>query len=181
MGRPRQALEDPARQLADRLRVSGHSYLATRLSETIPEGDIAADDHRSLLAEQLTALADNLSLDHRLRAEAARLAGIAEDLPLGIGRCGTVWIVWIEPTARQRALSEEDPPSFYYTSWQPSEDGEHDLYEDGPNFPSLAEALTWASRRTENIVVRPAWDPGVYHRAGTGTLWDDMPPLIEPS
>ena len=160
--------------------MSGHTYLAVRLSETIPDGDIGTDEHRGLLAEQLSALADNPGLEQELCVEASRLLDIARDLPRGIGRGGTVWIVWVDRTARSHALSAEDEPSFYYASWQPSEDGENDLYEDGPNFSSLYEALAWASRRTDNIVVEPAWDPGVYYRAGTGTLWKDMPPLVEP-
>jgi hypothetical protein len=147
----------------------------------IPDGDIGADEHRSLLIEQLDALTVNAELDVELRAEADRLAGIARDLPRGIGRAGTVWIVWVVPAPPSPAfIEDEQEPGFYYASWQPSEEGEHDLYEDGPNFPSLPEALAWACCRSDDIVVAPAWDPGEYYRAGTGSLWLDMPPLTQP-
>jgi len=180
MGRRRTALEDPAEDLARSLTSSGLAGLGSRLLELVPTGSIGSDEHRVPLADLLSQLAANSELTNVQRGEAARLAGIARDLPSGIGRAGIVWIAWLEPTGRERAHGLAHGLSRYATSWQPSDESDHDLYESGPDLASLAAALDWARQRSDRVVVRPEWDPGTHYSGGSVQLDGDFPPLSQP-
>lgn len=63
-------------------------------------------------------------------------------------RQGIAWVVWTY-----------EEPGAYSCSLQPFA-GQRLPVEDGPELPSLDEALTWARARTSRIIVRPEWDPG---------------------
>jgi hypothetical protein len=60
------------------------------------------------------------------------------------------------------------------------------IYDDGVDGVTLAEALAWARSRTDWVVVRPQWDPGVHYWAGVGPVpanvelgQDEVPVLPE--
>ena len=124
-------------------------------------------------------VADRPQVARGLREEAARLAAVAAELPSGITRTGTVWIAWGGDPDIDDGLGETDEPG-YEASWQPDEEGDHDVYEDGPRFATLDDALDWAHRRTDSVLVRPAWDEGRYYWSGTGAAPAGYPPLEEP-
>ena len=44
------------------------------------------------------------------------------------------------------------------------------IYDPGVDGVSLADALGWARARTQWVIVRPRWDPGVHYWAGVGPL-----------
>ena len=44
------------------------------------------------------------------------------------------------------------------------------IYDEGIDGVTLAEALAWARSRTDWVVVRPRWDPGVHYWAGVGPV-----------
>jgi hypothetical protein len=180
VGRRRAALEDPAEALARSLAAGGTAVLAARLLELIPTGSISSDEHTAVLSGLLSELATHPELTTVERAEAARLAAVARDLPSGIGRAGTVWIAWFEPSKRARELGLPNQRGRYVTSWQPSDEGDHDLYETGPDFTSLTAALDWARQRSDRVVVRPEWDSGTHYSAGPAHADDEFPPLTQP-
>jgi hypothetical protein len=176
MGRRRAALEEPASGLSERLGRAGRPDLGASLAELIPAAAIANDEHLSLLGDRLARIAGDLTVEQSERDEAGRLAAIAADLPSGIGRTGVVWIAWWEP----RAWHVDVDPAHYGCHWEPSfDDQDEDRYEDGPEFDTLDEALTWARRRSGDIVVRPAWDRGSTYWAGDGPCpGGRFPPLV---
>ena len=185
MGRRREALEDRCLNLVTELRIRGEDRRASFLNEVIPDGPIGSDEHLALLIERLDEIAADTRLVPDVRDEARALAAGARDLPSLIGRRGRVFLVWYEPPLRWRADPLDQTESGYECSWQPyTDDGDdspdHDLYEDGPRFEALTDALEWAQRRTDWITVRPEWDPGVHYWAGRGPTMEGEPPLTPP-
>lgn len=178
MGRRRAVLEEPATRLSRALRAMGHAAAAARLAEVIPDGPIGGDEHRAELAARPAALAADPDLPTQQRAQAASLAGVAADLAPAIGRLGTVWILWSEPSPRAHELGLADAAR-YVMSWQ-SAAPDDDLYEDGPEFFALEEALAWADARTDSVIVRPAWDPATHYWAGKGKPLAGLLPLGRP-
>jgi hypothetical protein len=71
-------------------------------------------------------------------------------------RQGVAWVVWTY-----------EEPGAYSCSLQPFA-GQRLPMEDGPDLPSLDEALRWARARTSRIIVRPEWDPGQNYAAIDG-------------
>ena len=186
MGRRREVLEDRCLKLVTELRIRGENRRASFLNEVIPDGPNGSDEHLTLLIERLDEVAADIRLPSEVRVEARALAAGARDLPSLIGRCGRVFVVWhedVSPMAHWPTL--EHTESGYLCSWQPyTDDGDnspdHDLYEDGPQFERLPDALAWARRRTDWITVRPEWDPGTHYWAGLGPTMDGEPPLTPP-
>lgn len=87
---------------------------------------------------------------------------------VGEGRRGRAWIAWMDLPPPPWDPNFPRHPPYYAVSLQgPPEDP--DLFEDGGQVPTLAEALAWARARTDWIVVRPQWDPATSYWAGTGS------------
>jgi hypothetical protein len=136
-------LEGPALDLGRALRADGHDELAAWLSGAIPEPRaIESDAHRPLLGERLRAVAEHANVPRHLREQAAHLAAVAADPVIAIGRVGTVWIAWCGEPDRPAASTPHRKLGVYAVSWQ-ADGGDPDLYEDGPDFTSLDEALDW--------------------------------------
>lgn len=169
MGRRRDALEAPALALSASLRASGHGDLAALLSEVVPKTDTGSDEHRGLLAARLREVAAHAAVSADLQEQAARLAAVADDPVVAIGRTGTVWIAWCEEAGR------------YDASWQADRDDPDLVYEDGPGSASLDGALQWARHRADAIVVRPEWDHGRSYWAGAGADPRGLPVLENPA
>jgi hypothetical protein len=174
----RAALEGRVALLADRLRTSSRADRGSCLSELVPDGPAPADDdHLPELRIRLARVAADPTLDDPLRFEAARLLDVANDLPSAIGHTGKVWIAWWSARRPQDAAVH---PPHYLCYWEGLAD-DSGLLENGPNFDDLHDALTWARRRSDNIVVRPSWDPDVHYWAGQGPPPDGLKPLSEPA
>jgi len=174
----RAALEGRVALLANRLWVSSRADLGSYLSELVPDGPAPDnDDHLPELRIRLARVAADPALDEQVRLEAARLLDVASDLPSAIGRTGRVWIAWW--FARRPQDVAANPPH-YLCYWEGLADDSGAL-ENGPNFDDLHDALTWARRRADNIVVRPSWDPEVHYWAGQGPPPDGLEPLGEPA
>lgn len=172
----RAALEGRVALLADRLRVSSHADIGSYLGELVPDGAAPDDDdHLPELRIRLARVAADPVLDDPLRLEAARLLDVASDLPAAIGRTGRVWIAWWSARRPQDAAVH---PPHYLCYWEGLAD-DSGLLENGPNFDDLHDALTWARRRADNIIVRPSWDPDVHYWAGEGPPPDGLEPLDE--
>ena len=134
---------------------------------------------------RLDRVADDEHLEVTDGREARRLALVGADLPSSLGRLGVVRIAW---------WVDEGPPweadwpteSGYGLSWD-GESADPDLPESGPTMTGLAEALAWATRRSDAVIVRPARDPGTHYWAGAGAPPSDpqgrplpvLPPLPE--
>jgi hypothetical protein len=171
------ALEGRAVVLADRLRVSSRADLGAYLSEVLPDGPAPQDEHLPELRIRLARVAAEPALDESLRVEAAHLLDVASDLPSAIGRAGRVWIAWWFARRPQDAVTH---PPHYLCHWEGlADDG--GLLENGPDLEDLHDALAWARRRSDDIVVRPSWDPGVHYWAGQGPPLDGLEPLGEPT
>jgi hypothetical protein len=173
----RAVLEGRVALLADRLRVSSHAALGSYLSELVPDGPAPDDDHLPELRIRLALVAADPLLDEPPRLEAARLLDVASVLPSAIGRTGRVWIAWWSARRPQDAAVH---PPHYLCYWEGLDD-DSGLLENGPNFDDLHDALTWARRRADNIVVRPSWDPDVHYWAVEGPVPDGLKPLGEPA
>lgn len=68
---------------------------------------------------------------------------------------GRAWIAWIDDgysASLQGGLA--DPT----------------IYDPGLDGVTLVQALEWARARTDWIIVRPEWDPGVHYWAGVGPI-----------
>jgi hypothetical protein len=68
---------------------------------------------------------------------------------------GRAWIAWIDDgysASLQGGLA--DPT----------------IYDPGIDGVTLVQALEWARARTDWIIVRPEWDPGVHYWAGVGPI-----------
>jgi hypothetical protein len=99
----------------------------------------------------------------------------ASNPPARCGRTGTVWIAWSGDDRDDPDLEDPDEPG-YSVSWQ--SDGQGDgWYEDGPAFTDLRDAIVWARRRSDAVIVRPAWDENTYYWAGRGIDRRGLPPL----
>ena len=172
----RGALEGRVALLADQLGVSSRADLGSYLSELVPDGPAPDDDgHLPELRIRLARIAADRALDEQLRVEAARLLDVATDLPSAIGRTGRVWIAWWSARRPQDAAVH---PSHYLCYWEGLAD-DSGLLENGPNFDDLHDALSWARRRADNVIVRPSWDPDVHYWAGEGPPPDGLTPLSE--
>ena len=80
---------------------------------------------------------------------------------------------WKPPTPRRPGTDTVSPGTR-----DGGDDGEDDgWYEDGPAFTDLRDALAWARRRTDAVVVRPAWDENTHYWAGQGIDTRGLPPL----
>src|SRR3954468_8482668 len=155
MGRRREALEDPCQELVAALRNQGENLRASFLGEAIPDGPLGNDEHLALLAHRLDEVAADDRIGQELRAKARTLAVSARDLPSVIGRRGRVFVVWSENRSERDSSGPEGLAGEYSCSWQPFCETDDDdptddaLYEDGPEFEHLSDALTWARRRTD--------------------------------
>jgi hypothetical protein len=175
--RRRDALEGRAALLSDRLRQSSRADLGAYLSELLPDGPAPHDEHLPELRIRLARVAAEPALDESLRLEAAHLLDVASDLPSAIGRTGRVWIAWWFARRPQDAATH---PPHYLCYWEGLAD-DSGLLENGPDFEHLHDALAWARRRADNIVVRPTWDPETHYWAGQGPPPDGLEPLAEPT
>jgi hypothetical protein len=162
--------------LADRLRLSSRPRLGAYLSELLPDGPAPHDEHLPELRLRLERIATDPALDQPLRQEAAHLLDVAGDLPSAIGRMGRVWIAWWFARRPQDAATH---PAHYWCYWE-GLDEDSGLLENGMEFEKLQDALAWARRRADNIIVRPSWDPDVHYWAGQGSPPDGLKLLGEP-
>jgi hypothetical protein len=182
VGRRREVLEDRCLSLVGELRLQGEHARAAFLGEVIPDGPNGSDEHLALLIQRLDEVAADTGLMAEVRAEARVLAAGARDLPSLLGRCGRAFVVWFEDYSPWRTDPPERRESGYECSWQPyTDEADNDLYEDGPRFTELADALAWARRRTDWITVRPKWDSGTHYWAGRGPTMDGEPALTFPA
>jgi len=84
---------------------------------------------------------------------------------------GRAWIAWINDD--------------YHVSLQGGL-ADPAIYDDGLEGVTLPEALAWARERTQWVIVRPRWDPGVHYWAGVGPVPDqhelgqDVVPVLPP-
>lgn len=79
-------------------------------------------------------------------------------------RQGIAYVVWNDNSHQRRTGRRIAEPDYYSCSLQPF-GGQRLPVEDGPEVPTLDEALAWARARTTTILVRPQWDPGHYYTA----------------
>jgi hypothetical protein len=156
MGRRREVLEDAALRLCEELGPAGAD-----LRHAIPAGTVQDDAHVPALVIRLRRIVDGPWAAPAERAEAARLMHVAADLTTAPAPCGEVWMVWSEPSPHDLAPELADPPH-YDCVWSDED------YCGSARFTTLDEALAWARRRSESIIVAPSWDPGVHYWAGAG-------------
>lgn len=116
--------------MADDLAAAGQAGLAARIRGSVPETFGLCDEHVPLLREALHAVVATGS-PHSDGASKALAA--LNDLPAHIGRRGQVWV------GRSRRGA-------YSAHWTDDE-----WLEQGPLDVPLAEALTWAEARSDDV------------------------------
>jgi hypothetical protein len=101
------------------------------------------------------------------------------DPPARRGRTGTVWIAWSGDDRADPDVEDPDEPGYSVSRQSDGEDdGEDDGWcEDGPAFTDLRDAIAWARRRSDAVIVRPEWDENTYYWAGRGIDRRGLPPL----
>jgi hypothetical protein len=172
------SFEESALALGRDLGADGHAILSSMLLEVVPvTGAVRNGELRELIAERLRRVADATDVAPQLRRSAARLAETATDAIRLRGRAGTVWIAWDDGDNGPGGPPATQPG--YSVSWQSEREGD-DWWEDGPAFSELGDALAWARERTDSVIVRPSWDHGTYHWAGSGPDPRNLPPLEQP-
>ena len=68
---------------------------------------------------------------------------------------GRAWIAWMDAGYSASLQGGLADPS---------------IYEPGIDGVTLSAALAWARVRTQWVIVRPEWDPGVHYWAGVGPI-----------
>lgn len=176
MSRRTDALETPADLLGRRLQRHGLTRQATQLRDAVPD-EVSGDEHLQLLRQVLGSLAEDTAVAAEFRAEAGRLLRAADNLPLAIGRCGTVYAAWVSSHRYGRRENGD-----YTCYWDQAPDGEPAFLEQGPQTYDLEVVRAWANARADRVFVRPAWAPAATFWAGSPTLRPhDVEPLRDPS
>jgi hypothetical protein len=158
-----EVIEEPAADLVRRLRSFGRTDLSAALSELVPAPDAVGPmaEHEPALRAVLLRLAAEVDLAADARDAAADIVGALDDLPLRIGRQGTVWIGW-----------SHDPYDAYWSA-----DSRDWLQGVEPDTSTLGECLDWARARARRVLVRPRSDPDCLFWAGEGASPGGMPTL----
>lgn len=123
-------VEDRALTLANDLAAQGQVGLAARVRGAVPETFGLCDEHVPLLRDALVAVVGRAPA-HAL--DATRVLAALDDLPAHIGRRGRVWV-------------EANRDGTYSAFWDDT-----DWLEQGPVAVSLADALAWAARRSDDV------------------------------
>jgi hypothetical protein len=170
-----EAIEVSARDLALRLRERREQSWSRRLLEFVPSGLAGDDEHLPGLLAVIAAIQDEQSLEISLREVAGSVAAAITDLPSRIGRGGTVFGTWMLPDSPESVGG-------YDVHWDAHEwtdlESPWGFVERSAIIGTLNDVLSWASRRSDQVIVRPAWDDSVHYWAGDPGSWPGNLPKL---